>query len=684
MIRKGAPPRRPTGGDNGGCNFVRVMTVGLFCVTLGWLALGISMFTTASRTHHEDLTVTAKLKLTEEAMVRRLRIAEEKLLHAAQHRPPPLWTSAHGAQDQERALAAAGGVGDEAPQQQPNGGDDATVRDHAAMGHDFGSAAKAAQHATPPPETGPQAAAKAAAHTVEAPLPPTPPTPALAGATLSDSGSGGGSGGGQVGEEVTAAAKAGGRHDVGWDQAAWSEFVWTTEAGTDKLPPFWAPPPGVELDSTGTFVNDQPTIYVMVAAYRDFQCRETVTSALSRATHPDRVVVGIVEQNSYEGEIDQSCVEPHQPCAKDPAQPLCSRKHQIRHVKIDAKSATGPVFARHVGDRMYRGEMFAMQLDAHVTFIKDWDEVMIDQLHETKNDYALLSTYLTDVQGSIAADGTSLRRTRPIMCNSGFEGGGVTSHLRHLAQPEEVAVMQDTPMLEPFWAAGMSFSRGHFITRVPYDCCLPMLFQGEEISIGIRAWTYGYDMYAPHKSVIFHEYAVNSARRRGVHSFWENRGAGNAATAMQRMVGLIKMAPDLNPKLYDHVDEDIYSTGTVRPVERFYELFGMDVKKKKIVPEMCKWVKSGAMHNAFVPALRPNGKGIDYTSFYGTFDAYAAVAKVLDNLRVAAEAHLTQAISKRKVAALAAALDGAKRARNVDAGLLEKARALMATLKSGG
>ena len=44
----------------------------------------------------------------------------------------------------------------------------------------------------------------------------------------------------------------------------------------------------------------------------------------------------------------------------------------------------------------------------------------------------------------------------------------------------------------------MSFSRGHFVTRVPYDCCLPMLFQGEEISIGIRAWTFGYDLYAPH------------------------------------------------------------------------------------------------------------------------------------------------------------------------------------------
>ena len=44
------------------------------------------------------------------------------------------------------------------------------------------------------------------------------------------------------------------------------------------------------------------------------------------------------------------------------------------------------MFARHVGDRMYRGEYYAMQLDAHVTFIKDWDLLMISQFHETKNE----------------------------------------------------------------------------------------------------------------------------------------------------------------------------------------------------------------------------------------------------------------------------------------------------------
>jgi hypothetical protein len=45
---------------------------------------------------------------------------------------------------------------------------------------------------------------------------------------------------------------------------------------------------------------------------------------------------------------------------------------------------------------MYRGEYYAMQVDAHVTFAQDWDTDIIQQLEATKNEMAVLSTYLSD------------------------------------------------------------------------------------------------------------------------------------------------------------------------------------------------------------------------------------------------------------------------------------------------
>lgn len=45
------------------------------------------------------------------------------------------------------------------------------------------------------------------------------------------------------------------------------------------------------------------------------------------------------------------------------------------------------------------------------------------------------------------------------------------------------------------------------------------MFQGEEIAIGIRGFTHGYDFYAPRDSVVFHEYAEMSNRRKHVPFF---------------------------------------------------------------------------------------------------------------------------------------------------------------------
>ena len=49
------------------------------------------------------------------------------------------------------------------------------------------------------------------------------------------------------------------------------------------------------------------------------------------------------------------------------------------------------------------------------------------------------------------------------------------------------------------------------VKQVPYDAYLPMLFDGEEFSIGARMWTYGYDFYAPNIDCIFHQYGPSKS-----------------------------------------------------------------------------------------------------------------------------------------------------------------------------
>jgi hypothetical protein len=155
-----------------------------------------------------------------------------------------------------------------------------------------------------------------------------------------------------------------------------------------KVPKFWIPPEGIDLNTIGTHVNGEETIFLMIASYRDFQCKETIASAFNRADHPERLYVGAVDQ-LVEGE-GNGCLDLQVPCSDDSEQAICKYRNQISIFKMDAQLATGPVTARHIGDRMYRGQYYVMQMDAHCLFVRHWDRKQIEQFKATGNDMAVL------------------------------------------------------------------------------------------------------------------------------------------------------------------------------------------------------------------------------------------------------------------------------------------------------
>ena len=222
-----------------------------------------------------------------------------------------------------------------------------------------------------------------------------------------------------------------------------------------------------------------------------------------------------------------------------------------------------------------------------------------------------------------------------------FEEGQHSHYLRHDEQPEGAPSITGSPQLHPFWSAGFSFSRGHFVVNVPYDFYQPLIFQGEEMSIGVRGFTIGYDFYvsalqcvtlctmfiihlsqlsslfplatqAPEKDVCFHHYD-----RKDVPKFFAHNRvfAGAGIRSMTRMLAIVHMNPGIDPSMWDHTDEEKYGIGGVesRSPEHFYEIFGIDVKNKSTEGHLCSFVVTGDMHKMFTPFLRADGMGIDYS-----------------------------------------------------------------------
>ena len=71
------------------------------------------------------------------------------------------------------------------------------------------------------------------------------------------------------------------------------------------------------------------------------------------------------------------------------------------------------------------------------------------------------------------------------------------------------------PIPARFYSAHFAFASGSFVKEVPHDPAL--YFHGEEISIAVRAYTWGYDLFYPHKVIAWHEYT-----RKGRTKQWDD------------------------------------------------------------------------------------------------------------------------------------------------------------------
>ena len=382
--------------------------------------------------------------------------------------------------------------------------------------------------------------------------------------------------------------------------------------------------------------NTQRTIFVSIISYRNAHCRDTVDNIFARAAHPERIRVGVVDQIDSS---DVSCDVPAEPCEKNPHQALCRYRDQIDVYEIQANLSVGPIFARHISQRLYRGEFYYLQIDADVTFVNRWDVDIVDQFERANNDMAVITTYLLDVMDEHynADTGLAAHQSRYLVCDAGFTGIGQMRRLRHekTDQPERNSHIEDSPQLQPFWAANFSFSRGHFVLTTPYDPHLAMIErEDEEISMAIRAFTNGYDNYAPMHNICFNGQASATAdtlmeqlqgedgeenvvvAKQEVHSFKEHADQyrGENAASMMRLLGLVDMGAD--DEEWDRTEEEKYGTGRVRLTSKMFTCFGIHVESKITERKLCDFVSSGMMHSTFLDHLRIDGMGIDYNDFY--------------------------------------------------------------------
>jgi hypothetical protein len=240
-------------------------------------------------------------------------------------------------------------------------------------------------------------------------------------------------------------------------------------------------------------------IFVQIASYRDPQLIPTIENLLENAKKPKNIVIGVARQFHPEDGFDDLS--------------KYKKDKRFRILDIPYTDSKGVCWARHQVQQLYGGEEYTLQIDSHMRFEKNWDDEMIKMIKQLqKKGYKkpLLTGYVSSFDPENDPEGRVKEPWR--MSFDRFTPEGVVFFL-----PETIPGWQEMkePVPARFYSAHYCFTLGEFSKEVQHDP--EFYFHGEEISITVRAYTHGYDLFHPHKVLIWHEYT-----RKGRTKQWDD------------------------------------------------------------------------------------------------------------------------------------------------------------------
>lgn len=305
----------------------------------------------------------------------------------------------------------------------------------------------------------------------------------------------------------------------------------------------------------GSTQGGLPRIFVQIASYRDPQCQWTVKDLFEKAAHPERITVGICWQFS-KPEDDICFSEPY------------PYPQQVRVHGVDAKESKGVCWARGLTQQLWRGEEYTLQIDSHMRFEPGWDNTLLGMLAECEDPKAVLTCYAPGFtppdkleKGWIFGMSAKEFDKYDIFLMKGAPGYRV---------PNELPAH---PMPGAFVSANMLFGPSSIIQDVPYDPNI--YFFGEEITMAVRLWTHGYNLYHPNRLVIYHDWKRD---KRPTHFADHRDWTKQNDKAYARVKHLLGTAVCEDAEILKDLDK--YGLGMARTLEQYQEYSGVDFARK--------------------------------------------------------------------------------------------------------
>lgn len=297
-------------------------------------------------------------------------------------------------------------------------------------------------------------------------------------------------------------------------------------------------------------------IFVQIASYRDPELLNTIEDCIKKAKNPNRLIFSIAWQHSSEDKWDTL--------------DKYKKDKRFKIIDIDYRESKGACWARNELQKQYNGEEYTLQIDSHMRFEFNWDSDLIEVVKKLKkkgHKKPLITSYAPSFEPKNEPNG---RIMTPWKMNfDRFFPEGPTFFIP--ASIDEFKELKE-PVPGRFYSAHMAFAEGSFVKEVPHDPDL--YFHGEEVTIAVRAYTWGYDIFAPHKIYVWHEYTRNNKTKQ-----WDDDSdwVAKNIVAHRRVRQLLEM--DGEPK---EIDFGPYGLGKERTLDDYIRYSGVNFRTRSI------------------------------------------------------------------------------------------------------
>jgi hypothetical protein len=298
------------------------------------------------------------------------------------------------------------------------------------------------------------------------------------------------------------------------------------------------------------------TIFISIASFIDTDLRNTILSCINQAKYPENLSFGVVLQYNNEEDTNERCIDD------------LIKQYNIRIKKYWFEESQGGCWARNKVSSLYINEDYALQLDAHIRMVKNWDVLLVKEYLELKQkSNKPLISYLSP----------SFFRN---------ENLGLDYDFRHIDDPYIINVPTIRSIAADYWPtfggyddeahtnkkpknvsllyAGFVFTQGDWLLEVRNDP--EHYYTGEEFALSIRSYTHGYDIFIPSQIMSWH-----LSRPNHIHHFKVLDGNKNHIKAMEQLHKLI---------FGGNLGE--YGLGNQRTLEQYEEFAKINIKERKI------------------------------------------------------------------------------------------------------